>query len=62
MSRACSYFWSTVPYLARDPRRPDDVDSRGADHGADACRYALTGEYAPTAVGGLDEFLSGVSS
>ena len=41
VSRRCSYFWSTVPYLARDPRRIDDVDSRGPDHAADACRYAL---------------------
>jgi len=42
VSRRCRYFWETVPYLGRDPRRPDDVDSRGADHAADACRYALT--------------------
>jgi hypothetical protein len=44
VSRRCDYFWSTVPYLARDPRRPDDLDSRGADHGADAARYALRAE------------------
>lgn len=44
VSRRCDYFWSTVPYLPRDPRRPDDVDSRGSDHGADACRYALGAE------------------
>jgi hypothetical protein len=42
ISRGCSYFWRTVPYLARDPKRPNDVDSRGPDHAADACRYALT--------------------
>lgn len=41
VSRDCTYFWETVPYLARDPRKPDDVDSRGPDHAADACRYAL---------------------
>ena len=40
VSRGCEYFWATVPYLARDPRRPEDVDSRGPDHAADACRYA----------------------
>jgi hypothetical protein len=40
ISRNCGYFWSTAPYLARDPRRPDDVDSRGADHGVDSARYA----------------------
>lgn len=41
VSRACEYFWATVPYLARDPRRADDVDSRGPDHAADAARYAV---------------------
>lgn len=44
VSRACAYWWETVPSLARDPRKPDDVDSRGPDHGADACRYACTYE------------------
>ena len=39
ISRACEYFWSTVPYLARDVRRVEDVDSSGVDHGADAVRY-----------------------
>ena len=52
VSRACAYFWATVPFLARDPRRPDDVDSRGPDHCADALRYFLmddsgTDELAP---------------
>jgi hypothetical protein len=42
VSRLCSYWWDTVPLLARDPKKSDDVDSRQADHGADACRYALT--------------------
>jgi hypothetical protein len=42
VSRACSYWWETIPVLPRDPRRPEDVDSRAADHAADACRYALT--------------------
>lgn len=44
VSRRCGYFWQTVPYLPRDPRRVDDVDSRAPDHAADAARYALTGE------------------
>lgn len=39
VSRSCEYFWKTVPYLARDPRRIEDVDSRGPDHAADAARY-----------------------
>ena len=40
----CEYFWQTVPYLARDKRDPEDLDSRGADHAADAARYAVTFE------------------
>nr|BDD47601.1 phage terminase large subunit [Gammaproteobacteria bacterium] len=39
ISRSCAYFWATVPYLARDPRNSNDVDSTGPDHGADAVRY-----------------------
>lgn len=39
ISRACEYFWSTVPYLARDQKRVEDVDSSGPDHAADAVRY-----------------------
>ena len=39
ISRACEYFWATVPYLARDQKRVEDVDSSGPDHAADAVRY-----------------------
>ncbi len=42
-SRRCTYFWETVPFLPRDPRRLDDVDSRAADHCADCARYAVLG-------------------
>ena len=41
IARTCEYFWATVPYLDRDPRRVEDLDSRGPDHAADACRYGL---------------------
>jgi len=41
VSRNCEYFWATVPYLARDQKRIEDVDSSGPDHAADACRYGL---------------------
>ncbi len=41
VSRACEYFWATVPYLARDQKRVEDVDSSGPDHGADAGRYGI---------------------
>ena len=44
VSRVCEYFWSTVPYLGRDPRRVDDVDTRSVDHAADAARYAVLAE------------------
>jgi hypothetical protein len=39
VSRACTYFWETVPFLPRDVKRVEDVDSHGADHAADAVRY-----------------------
>jgi hypothetical protein len=49
VSRACSYFCKTVPMLPRDPKRIEDVDSTGPDHGADAVRYGcLRTEYAMT--------------
>jgi hypothetical protein len=41
ISRGCDYFWSTVPYLARDEKRVEDLDSTGPDHAADACRYGI---------------------
>ncbi len=41
IARNCEYFWSTVPYLGRDPRNSEDLDTRGADHGADAVRYGI---------------------
>ncbi len=31
ISRACEYFWQTVPYLARDAKRVEDVDTHAAD-------------------------------
>lgn len=39
VSRVCEYFWETVPFLARDQKRMEDVDSSGPDHAADAVRY-----------------------
>jgi hypothetical protein len=39
ISRSCEYFWGTVPYLGRDIKRVEDVDSNGPDHAADAARY-----------------------
>jgi hypothetical protein len=50
VSRACRYWWETVPVLPRDPRRREDCDTRGPDHAADACRYAVTHEQRPATV------------
>jgi hypothetical protein len=44
VSRACTYFWETVPFLARDLKRVEDVDSTGPDHAADAVRYGCLRE------------------
>ncbi len=41
ISRGCEYFWATVPYLARDEKRVEDLDTLGPDHAADACRYGI---------------------
>jgi hypothetical protein len=41
VSRACAYWWDSVPTLSRDPKRIEDLDSTGPDHAADACRYGL---------------------
>ena len=40
-SRSCSYFWETVPTLPRDPRKPNDLDTRACDHMADCVRYGV---------------------
>lgn len=52
VSRSCEYFWATVPYLARDQRRVEDVDSSGPDHAADSTRYGLL--FPRTVVGLVD--------
>ncbi len=40
-TQRCRYFWATLPFLPRDPNRPEDIVSDGPDHGADAARYAV---------------------
>ena len=50
VSRACEYFWATVPYLARDQKRVEDVDSSGPDHAADVCRYGIFAQTWATAL------------
>jgi hypothetical protein len=41
ISARCKYFWQTVPFVERDPTRPEDVLTTGPDHAADAARYAV---------------------
>lgn len=41
ISRHCEYFWSTVPYLPRDPIQVEDLDTKSEDHAADALRYGV---------------------
>lgn len=41
ISARCKYFWRTVPFLQRDPKRPEDLITKAPDHGADACRYGV---------------------
>lgn len=47
VSERCAYWWQTVPFLPRDKKRPEDVDTSGADHAADACRYAVVAQIGP---------------
>lgn len=60
IARHCEYFWQTVPYLARDPRRVEDLDSRGPDHAADAARYATLHQRRVIQQGNLTDFLAGI--
>lgn len=39
ISARCKYFWQTVPFLQRDPSRPEDIITTGPDHAGDASRY-----------------------
>lgn len=47
----CTNLIRTLPELPRDPRRPEDVDTRAEDHAYDALRYLLGElEQAPASV------------
>ena len=41
LSRSCEYAWTTLPFLDRDSRHPEDLATDGPDHGADALRYGI---------------------
>jgi hypothetical protein len=43
----CEYLIRTLPMLVSDEARPEDVDTRGEDHAADALRYAVMSRPAP---------------
>jgi hypothetical protein len=39
ISRACAYWFGTVPFLSRDPKNPESVDGSGPDHAVDSTSY-----------------------
>jgi len=43
----CRYLHETLPILQRNPLRPEDMDSSGPDHAADALRYLAVQEPPP---------------
>lgn len=45
---SCGYLIRTLPALVSDEHKPDDVDTTGDDHGADALRYGVMSRPAPT--------------
>lgn len=53
-SRNCKGFWETAPFVNRDKRNPEDVDSDGPDHWADAARYGAGYEGMQITFGRLD--------
>lgn len=44
----CPYLLRTLPALIQDLHRPEDVDTDGDDHAADALRYALMSRPSPS--------------
>lgn len=44
ISTACPELIRTLPALMHDTERPEDLDTRGEDHAADALRYGLMSE------------------
>lgn len=44
-ARNCSYFWSTAPFIGRNPRDQGDLDTNSFDHACDVCRYACVGQH-----------------
>lgn len=46
----CTYAIRTIPSLVHDKNDPDDVDTTGEDHAADADRYGVMARPTPTAL------------
>jgi hypothetical protein len=44
ISARADYLIQTLPIIQRDPRRRDDIDTHGADHGVDSLRYMVNTE------------------
>ena len=45
---SCVYLIRTLPTLIHDEKHPEDIDTTGEDHAADALRYLLMGRPAPS--------------
>jgi hypothetical protein len=43
----CPYLIRTLPSLVSDEHKPEDVDTDGEDHAADALRYFVMGRPSP---------------
>lgn len=41
VSDRCVYWWLTVPFLQRDPKRFEDIVTKGPDHAGDGSRYGV---------------------
>ena len=44
LSTRCRYLAETLPILQRNDIRPEDLNSTGPDHGADALRYLVVSD------------------
>ncbi len=48
MDPRCSYLRRTLPAAQSDKSDPDDVDTKGDDHGLDALRFGAMSRPSPT--------------
>jgi len=45
LSERCKEWIRTVPYLAADPYKPEDIDTESEYHAYDETRYALMSDF-----------------